>query len=44
MLNDGESHYATVEIKCGMKDVGDWFVTLDDGTMIVVREWQMERL
>lgn len=44
VLNDGNVHEATIEIKCGLKDLGDWFVRLEDGTQACVREWQMERL
>lgn len=44
VLNDGEVHYATVEIKCGNKQLGDWFVVLEDGSQACVREWQMEVL
>jgi hypothetical protein len=44
VLNDGAVHEGHVEIKCGMKDVGDWFVLLDDGTTVCVREWQIERI
>lgn len=44
VLNDGTFHEGNVSIKCGNKELGDWFVTLDDGTQVCVREWQMERL
>lgn len=44
VLNDGQVHEATVEIKCGNKQMGDWFVVLDSGEQACVREWQMERM
>lgn len=44
VLQSGEVVEGTVDIKCGMKDVGDWFVRLDDGTQVCVREWQMEKI
>lgn len=45
LLPDGNLHEATVDIKCGNKQMGDWFVILDrDGTQACVREGQMERI
>lgn len=44
VLHDGVVHEATVAIKCGLKDVGDWFVELENGEQVPVREWQMERI
>lgn len=44
IMNDGSIREGTVDIKCGIKDVGDWFVVFDDGTQMPVREWQMERI
>lgn len=44
LLSDGEIEVGTVEIKCGNKDQGDWFVVLDDGRQVCVREYQMERI
>lgn len=44
MLADAEFHDGTVDIKCGARDQGDWFVILDDGRQVCVREYQMERI
>lgn len=44
LLTEGALVEGTVDIKCGMKDQGDWFVTLDDGRQVLVREYQMERV
>ena len=41
----GTSMYeGRIDIKCGNRAEGDWFVILEDGRQVCVREWQIERI
>lgn len=42
LLTDGDLVSGITEVRCGMRDQGDWFVILEDGRQVCVFHSQME--